>query len=127
MQGRDDGDLDALLLQNLTGHIGRVGMRYGVVHMQQFNALVQYGVHHLAAQCQFVRLVLKQRIVLYIDFVVVDVLLEDVQADRLVVGNEVDRMSGRGHELAQFGCHDSAASIGGIADHANAKGSLAHR
>ena len=118
VEGGHYGDVDAAVGQNLFGHVGRVGVGDGVVHVEEVQFFPHHRVHHFAGQGQFVRLVLKKRIVVDVDFVVVNIALQHVQANRLAVGNEVDIAALPRHPGAQLRGDDPTPPEGGITNDA---------
>ncbi len=112
---RGDERQPALWRQHLLRQQRGNGMRNGVVHVQQIQVVIVRHLGHARRQRQAVRRILEQRIVGNFHFVIVDARSPRIQADRIRVGDEVDFVPALGQLQAQFGGHDAAAAVGGIA------------
>ena len=89
-------------------------MGNGVVHVQEVEVVGLDHLHHLARQHQFVRRVLKQRVLRHFHLVVVHPGVEGAQTHRLVVRDEMNFMPLRGKGLAQFGGDHAASPKRGV-------------
>ena len=94
-------------------------MRNRVVNVQQIEVVALRDIRHAGGQSETIRRILEQRIIRDFDFVVVDARNTGVETDRIGVGDEMNLVSAIGQFEAQFGGHDTAAAIGGIAGDAD--------
>ena len=116
--------------QNALGVHRRTGMGNGVVHVEQVEVVGLDHLHHFARQHQFVRRVLKQRVLRHLHFVVVHSRVEGAQTHRLVVRDEMHLVPLCGQGLAQFGGHHAASPKRGVAHDAYTQtscGGITHR
>ena len=119
VQRSHDRNLNAARAQNLLGHVGRRGVRNGVVHVQHVELLVLHNVDHLAGEGQLVGRKLEQRISRHIYLVVEEVFVEEVEPHRLAVSDKVHAVAALGQGFAQLGRHHAGAAKGGITDDTN--------
>jgi hypothetical protein len=98
------------------------------VHVQKVERVVLGHLRHLGGQGQGVRGIVKEGIGHHFHFVVANAsrhvrhFVQLGQANGLGVADEVDFMTASGELHAEFGGHDSAAAVGGIAGDANFHG-----
>ena len=94
---------------------GSGGMRNRVVHVQQVEIVILGHLRHPRCQRHAIRRVLKQRVIRYLHFVIVDAWRSGIQPNRIRVGDEMDFVAARGQFQAQFRRNNAAAAVRGIA------------
>ena len=94
-------------------------MGNGVVHMQQIQVLLAHNFNHFRGEYQLVGRVVKKRVLGNSDFVIKDIGPKAAQANRLIVGNEMDLMAICSEGLAQLRCHHAASPKCGVTYHSN--------
>ena len=115
VQGGYNGHQNSLVFENLARHVGRVGMGYGIVHVQQVKLLALGDRNHHARQGKFIGLVLKKRVVLNLDLVKIEVLLKCVHASRHGLADYVNPVALAGKMGAEFGGKRPRAPKSGMA------------
>ena len=113
-------NMNALVLQNLAGHVGRVGVGNGVVHVEQVELFALHHLDHHAGQRQLIGLVLKQRVVLNLNLVKVQVGLQLVKTRRHGVANHVDAVALLREVGRELGCEHARTAEGGVANDSDA-------
>ena len=63
VKGGHDRNMNAIILQHFFGHIGRIGVWDGIMHMHEFYPIGFYRIHQFTRKRQLVGLVVKQGIV----------------------------------------------------------------
>ena len=120
VQGGDHGNHDALVLEDLARHVGGIGVRNRVVHVQQVKLFALHHLNHHARQGELVGLVLKERIVLNLNLVKVEVGLKDVHARGHGIADHVNTVSLARQKGCQLSGEHSGPSEGGVANDSDA-------
>src|SRR5690606_35315104 len=63
VQGGDHGNVNTIFLQNLLCHISRIGMRYGIMYVQQLYSVQFYGIYQPTGEGQLIRLIMKKGVI----------------------------------------------------------------
>src|SRR5229473_1441943 len=85
-----------------------------IVHVQQVKIVNLRHFRHARGQRQVVGRILEERILRYLNFMIVNMWVGRAQANGLRVSDEMHIMSALRQFHAQFGGHHSAPTVGGI-------------
>ncbi len=112
-------NIAVFFFKHLLGREGGIGIRNGVMRVQQIQ-FIQIGnaVNH-GGKCNIIRLILEQRIGLHIHAVKEYIGIGNIQPRGQIAGDKMNFISFVRQRHAQFCGNNSAASIGRITQYSN--------
>jgi hypothetical protein len=90
-----------------------------IMHMEEIQLFIFDNIHELACQGSVIRRVIKKRVFLRIDFVEKYILTEMGEPCGSLVGDKVDLMTFGCQRKPELCSHNTAASVGRIANNSN--------